>query len=292
MAERDFGVYIHVPFCAARCGYCDCITYTAADRGGGASRAQFAAVAAREMAWARGALGQAGPGWPGLAGSGSAGAGGPGLGGAGGAGPSAGARPAATVFFGGGTPTLLPVADLALLLDAVRDLWGLAPGAEVTVEANPDSVTGQSVRELAAAGVTRLSIGMQSARPEVLATLGRTHRPAGVARAVGWAQDAGLEVSADLIYGAPGETMADWEASLRTAAGYGIGHISLYALTLEDGVPLARRIRRGELPPVDPEGQAAKYELADGLLAAEGFAWYELSKFARRPELASRHNLG
>jgi oxygen-independent coproporphyrinogen-3 oxidase len=187
---------------------------------------------------------------------------------------------------------LLPTRELAAMLDAVRATWGVAPGAEVTVEANPDTVDARVVRDLAAAGATRLSLGMQSAVPEVLATLDRTHTPAHVPRAVDAAHAAGMEASVDLIYGTPGETVADWEASLRAAVGTGIGHVSAYALTLEPHTPLARRIARGQAPPIDPDAQAEKYEVADALLAAAGLTWYEISNFARGPAQRSRHNLG
>jgi oxygen-independent coproporphyrinogen-3 oxidase len=203
-----------------------------------------------------------------------------------------GERRVSTVFFGGGTPTLLAPGELMAVLDAIEQTWGLAPGAEVTVEANPDSIDEAAVKQLAAGGVTRLSVGMQSAVPHVLATLGRTHRPAHVRRAVEAAADAGIAASVDLIYGTPGETLADWEASLTEAVGYGIVHMSIYALTLEPHTPLARRIGRGEVGPVDADEQAAKYELADALLAGAGLTWYEISNFAASPADRSRHNLG
>jgi putative oxygen-independent coproporphyrinogen III oxidase len=205
-------------------------------------------------------------------------------------------RPLHSVFFGGGTPTLLPAADLAGILAQARDTFGLADGAEVTVEANPDSVTPGSLRVLADAGVTRVSFGMQSAVPHVLAVLDRTHDPDNVPRAVAWAREAGLGVSVDLIYGAPGESLADWEHSVRTAVGYAPDHVSAYSLIIEDGTKLAARTRRGEVAPIDEDDQADKYELADRLLAAAGYEWYEVSNWAR-PAGAdgrahrSRHNL-
>jgi oxygen-independent coproporphyrinogen-3 oxidase len=203
-----------------------------------------------------------------------------------------GGRRVSTVFFGGGTPTLLPVGDLLAILDAVREACGLEAGAEVTVEANPDSVDEGYIARLAAGGVTRLSLGMQSAVPAVLRTLGRTHDRSHVPRAVEAARAAGMGVSVDLIYGTPGETLADWETSVRTAVGYGIGHLSAYALTLEPHTPLARRIARGEVAGVDLDDQANKYEVADSILRDAGFAWYEISNFARTPGDQSRHNLG
>ena len=177
------------------------------------------------------------------------------------------------------------------MLDGVRDAFGLVDGAEITVEANPDTVTDAVAAELAAAGVTRFSIGMQSAVPHVLAALDRTHSPANVATAVAAARGAGLAVSVDLIYGAPGESLEDWTASLEAALALGSDHISAYALIIEDGTKLARQIRRGEVPAPDDDLQADMYEAADRMLSAAGFEWYEVSNWARTPAQRSRHNL-
>ena len=257
----QFGVYLHVPFCLVRCGYCDFNTYTAGELRG-ARQDEYADTLLREVELARRVLADAG-----------------------------GIRPASTVFFGGGTPTLLPPGDLARMLGGVRRAFGIAPGAEVTVEANPDTVTDAVVDELAAAGVTRMSIGMQSAVPHVLAALDRTHEPANVATAVASARRAGLDVSVDLIYGAPGESLQDWRASLETAAALVPDHISAYALIVEDGTKLARQIRRGEVPATDDDLQADMYELADDLLASADYDWYEVSNWSRGLAHRSRHNL-
>ena len=257
----DLGVYVHVPFCRVRCGYCDFNTYTASELRGTRQDA-YAATAIAETDLARSVLAEAGA-----------------------------LRPASTVFFGGGTPTLLPVADLARMLDAVRDRLGLRAGAEVTVEANPDTVTPESAAGLAAAGVTRLSIGMQSAVPAVLATLDRTHDPARVATAVAAARAAGLDVSLDLIYGTPGESLEDWARSRDAALALEPDHISAYALIVEPGTRLERRIRRGELAPVDDDVHADMYESADAAFAAAGYDWYEVSNWSRGPGHRSRHNL-
>ncbi|MEE6286776.1 radical SAM family heme chaperone HemW [Georgenia sp. MJ173] len=262
-AGRDFGVYLHVPFCRVRCGYCDFNTYTASELGGGANQSEYAATALREIALAATVLDRAG----------------------------LEARPVSTVFVGGGTPTLLPVADLATMLDAVRDTWGLAPGAEVTTEANPDSVTRESLDQLVAAGFTRVSFGMQSAVPHVLATLDRTHDPARLPDVVAWARAAGLAVSVDLIYGTPGESLEDWRTTLDAAVALEPDHVSAYALVIERGTKMGAQLRRGELPVPDDDDAAVKYELADGVLAAAGLGWYEVSNFARSPDLACRHNL-
>lgn len=260
-AGVPFSAYLHVPFCRVRCGYCDFNTYTSGELRG-ARQDEYADTLGAEIALARRVLGESGA-----------------------------VRPMDTVFFGGGTPTLLPPGDLARMLDAAVSAFGIVDGAEVTVEANPDTVTPEVARTLADAGVTRLSVGMQSAVPRVLAALDRTHQPDNVRTAVDAAKDAGLAVSVDLIYGAPGETLADWEASLDAAIALESDHISAYALIIEDGTKLARQIRRGEVPAPEDDLQADMYELADARLAAAGFDWYELSNWARSEDQRSRHNL-
>ncbi|OFI37932.1 coproporphyrinogen III oxidase [Arthrobacter sp. SW1] len=263
VGSRHFGLYVHIPFCAVRCGYCDFNTYTAKELGGGASQDAYAETAVAEVDFAARALEASGL-------------------------PP---RRISTVFFGGGTPTLLPAEDLARILGAAVGHWGLEPGAEVTTEANPDSVTPESLQLLAEAGFTRVSFGMQSAVPHVLKVLDRTHSPERVPQAVQWAREAGLDVSLDLIYGTPGESMDDWRTSLETALSYGPDHISAYALIVEDGTKLAAQMRRGEVPGIDDDDHAAKYELADELITAAGLAWYEVSNWSRTPEHACRHNL-
>jgi putative oxygen-independent coproporphyrinogen III oxidase len=261
-AERDFGVYLHVPFCRVRCGYCDFNTYTATELRG-ASQHDYAGQAISEVEAAGRILTQSG----------------------------VPARPAATVFFGGGTPTLLPADDLVRMLQGVRSTWGIAPGAEVTTEANPDSVDAAYLGRLAESGFTRVSFGMQSAVPSVLATLERTHDPERVPLVVQWAREAGLDVSLDLIYGTPGETLADWRTSLEHAIRQAPTHISAYSLIVEEGTKLARQIKRGELAPIDDDVQAEFYELADDLLSAAGYGWYEVSNWATDDAHRSRHNL-
>ncbi|HRN28575.1 MAG TPA: radical SAM family heme chaperone HemW, partial [Terrimesophilobacter sp.] len=261
-AERNFGVYLHVPFCRVRCGYCDFNTYTAEELRG-VSRGDYAGQALREVQFARDVLTRVGV-------------------------PS---RPVSTVFFGGGTPTILPVSDLSAMLSMVRDTWGLAPDAEVTTEANPDSVDAEYLLRLRDAGFTRVSFGMQSAVPHVLATLERTHDPVRVPLVVGWARDAGLDVSLDLIYNTPGESLDDWRRSLEAAISLEPDHVSAYSLIVEDGTKLARQIRRGEVATPEDDLAAEQYELADAALAAAGYHWYEVSNWARGPEHRSRHNL-
>ena len=262
-ADRAFGLYVHIPFCAVRCGYCDFNTYTATELGGGASQDAYAGTAAAEVAMAAKVLSASG----------------------------VPARKLGTVFFGGGTPTLLPADDLAMILRAAIDQWGIEDGAEVTTEANPDSVTPESLAVLKEAGFTRVSFGMQSAVPHVLKVLDRTHTPSRVPQVVQWAREAGLAVSLDLIYGTPGESLADWRHSLETALSYGPDHISAYALIVEEGTKLAAQMRRGEVPGIDDDDHADKYELADQLITEAGLGWYEVSNWARTPEQACRHNL-
>ena len=263
-AERPLAFYLHVPYCATRCGYCDFNTYTAAElRGSGgvlASRDDYAEVLTEEIRLARKVLGDD-------------------------------PRPAATVFVGGGTPTLLPPAALGAMLDAVRQEFGLAPDAEVTTEANPDSVDPASLAALREAGFNRISFGMQSARRHVLAVLERTHTPGRPEACVAEARAAGFEhVNLDLIYGTPGETDDDWRASLDAAVAAGPDHVSAYSLIVEDGTRLAARVRRGEVPMPDDDVHADRYLIADETLSAAGFGWYEISNWATSAAARCRHN--
>jgi oxygen-independent coproporphyrinogen-3 oxidase len=262
LGSGPFGVYVHVPFCTVRCGYCDFNTYTLTELGvDGASVGTYADVALREIGLATRVLGPPTP-------------------------------TVQTVFFGGGTPTVLAAEDLVRVLDGIRAAFGLAEGAEVTTEANPDSVDPTSLRTLAAGGFTRVSMGMQSAVPHVLATLERTHDPVNVAAAVEAARAAGLKVSVDLIYGTPGESLADWRTSLEAAIALAPDHISAYALVVEEGTKLGAQVRRGQVPAPQDDDEATKYELAEEVLGAAGFAWYEVSNWARTEADRCRHNEG
>ncbi|MDF2444422.1 MAG: hypothetical protein JWR01_2625, partial [Subtercola sp.] len=249
---HPFGVYLHVPFCRVRCGYCDFNTYTSSELRG-VKQVDYAGQAVLEVGLAARVLTSSG----------------------------VADRPVSTVFFGGGTPTLLPSAQLIQMLRSVDDAWGLAPGAEVTTEANPDSVDARYLAELAEAGFTRVSFGMQSAVPHVLKTLDRTHDPERVPEVVRWARDAGLQVSVDLIYGTPGESLGDWERSLDAALAMEPDHLSAYALIVEQGTKLARQIRSGVYPVPDDDLEADMYELVDARLAASGYEWYEVSNWSR-----------
>lgn len=258
-----FEAYIHVPFCIRRCGYCDFNTYTAVDMGAGASRGNYANMVIREMSIVHDWQIAHGVNEP----------------------------EAATVFFGGGTPTILKASDLVAMLNAVRDTWGIADNAEITTEANPDTVNADYVKELADGGFNRISFGMQSAVPSVLKTLDRTHTPANVAAGIAAANAAGMRSSVDLIYGAPGESLDDWRVSVRTAIDLGVDHISAYALTVAPNTKMGRQIAVGTLPTPDDDDEATKYEIADDLLNAAGLEWYEISNWAR-PGYESQHNLG
>jgi putative oxygen-independent coproporphyrinogen III oxidase len=252
--RAGFGVYVHVPFCVTRCGYCDFNTYTA----GEASRAGYVDAVLRELKLAAGVV----------------------------------TSTVDTVFVGGGTPTLLDPDDLGRIVDAIDATWGLAPGAEVTTEANPESVTRDSLARLWRAGFTRISLGMQSAAPTVLAVLDRRHTPGRARAAALEARDAGFDhINLDLIYGTPGETAEDFAGSLDAAIGAGVDHVSAYALIVEEGTRMAARMRRGELPYPSDDVAADRYLAADAALAAAGFAWYEVSNWAATPEARCRHNL-
>lgn len=262
--DRPLGFYLHVPYCATRCGYCDFNTYTASElRGSGgvlASRDTYADVLAEEVRLARKVLGDD-------------------------------PRQVSTVFVGGGTPTLLPAADLGRMLAAVGAEFGLAPDAEVTTEANPESVDPAYLAELRAAGFNRVSFGMQSARRHVLEVLDRTHTPGRPEACVAEARAAGFgHVNLDLIYGTPGESDEDWHASLDAAIGAGPDHVSAYALIVEEGTRLARDIRRGEVPPTDDDVHADRYLIAEERLSAAGYGWYEVSNWATGPAARCRHN--
>ena len=260
LGEAEFGIYVHVPFCLTRCGYCDFNTYTATELGSGASRDSYAAMAIEEVKLAAKVLaGRAGQ--------------------------------VQTVFFGGGTPTLLSPADLSSILRAIDGDFGLAAGVEVTAEANPETVDEGVLAGLRDGGFTRISLGMQSAAPHVLEVLDRVHRPGRPEQCVRWARAAGFDqVSLDLIYGTPGESDSDWHLSLERALSAGPDHISAYSLIVEEGTRLAARIRRGEIPAPDDDVLADRYLIADEILSSAGLSWYEVSNWASSPSSECRHN--
>ncbi len=262
--ERPLGFYLHVPYCATRCGYCDFNTYTATELRGTAgvlaSRENYADTLIDEVRLARKVLGDD-------------------------------PREVRTVFVGGGTPTLLPAADLVRMLAAIRDEFGLADDAEITTEANPESVDPAYLAELRAGGFNRISFGMQSAKQHVLKVLDRTHTPGRPEACVAEARAAGFEhVNLDLIYGTPGETDQDWRDSLAAALGAGPDHVSAYALIVEEGTQLARRIRRGEVPMTDDDVHADRYLIADEVMDRAGYSWYEVSNWASSEAGRCLHN--
>jgi len=260
LGRQPFGIYVHVPFCLTRCGYCDFNTYTAAELAG-APRGSYADLAVAEIRLARRVLGAVD-------------------------------LPVSSVFFGGGTPTVLPPADLGNILAAIGAEFGLVDGAEVTTEANPETVDQRSLSALADQGINRMSFGMQSAAPHVLAVLDRVHTPGRAVACVAWARAAGFSrVSLDLIYGTPGETDADWAHTIRTALAAGPDHISAYALIVEGGTRLAARIARGELPAPDDDAMADRYVAADEEFSVSGLSWYEISNWAAGEASRCRHNM-
>ena len=262
---RSLHAYVHIPFCRVRCGYCDFNTYTATELDG-VSQNDFAATLVREIELSAEVIAQA----------------------------DLPERKLKSVFFGGGTPTQLQASDLVAILGRLISTFSLEAGCEVTTEANPDNVNYDYLKALKDGGFTRVSFGMQSAVPSVLATLERTHNPENLPLVVDAAKRAGLATSVDLIYGAPGETIEEWRTSLEAAIALEPDHISAYSLIVEDGTKLARQIKSGQLAEPDEDLQADKYELADELLAAAGFVWYEVSNWARQVDGVdnrSAHNI-
>lgn len=265
VGERAFGIYVHVPFCATRCGYCDFNTYTAGELGTSASPQSWLEGLRKELDAAANLIGT-----------------------------GTGRVPTAdTVFVGGGTPSLLGGDGLADVLGAVRSSFGLSEGAEVTTESNPESTSPAFFERLRDAGFTRVSLGMQSAAPHVLAVLDRTHTPGRAVAAAKEASAAGFEhVNLDLIYGTPGERDSDLDQSLAAVLDAGVDHVSAYALIVEDGTAMARKVRRGELPAPDDDVLASRYERIDTAMNAAGLSWYEVSNWAADADARCRHNIG
>jgi oxygen-independent coproporphyrinogen-3 oxidase len=260
-AKRALSFYIHIPYCAKRCGYCDFNTYTPQELSTsdlGLITRPYVDSALKEIELAKREVGDA---------------------------------LVPTLFFGGGTPSLMPSAEIARLINGVKELFKFDANIEVTLEANPDTLTFSYLEEIRAAGVNRLSIGMQSAVKHVLAALDRTHNPENVARACNLAREAGFEhLSVDLIYGTPGETAGDWRESYESALALPIDHISAYALIVESGTKLAACVKRGELVMPNDDETAEKYLDFDAAAESAGFRWYELSNWAK-PGGECRHNI-
>ena len=255
--------YAHIPYCVKRCGYCDFNTYTPGELKEGSDIAQvsngYIDLLIQESKIARTEVDTK--------------------------------EPIPTIFFGGGTPTLMEPADLGRVLKSLESDFGFAKDIEITIEANPDTVSKEKLEALRNVGINRISFGMQSAAPHVLAVLDRTHNPENVVKATNWAREVGFEqVSVDLIYGTPGESIADWEATIDSALALPINHISAYALIVENGTKLAAQVKRGEIVIPDDDQTADKYLLADEKFSKAGFTWYELSNWAK-PGSECRHNI-
>ena len=249
--------YVHIPYCVRRCGYCDFNTYTPSELQDGATleivSGDYIDAVLKELA-------------------------------------AAPLDEVPTIFFGGGTPSLLPPKDLGRVISAIRERNGLTEDCEITLEANPDSVTQEKLDQLIAAGFNRISFGMQSANPEVLKVLDRTHNPENVRKAVDMARLAGFSsVSVDLIYGSPGESLADWAATIKEALSLNIDHISAYALIVEEGTKLAAQIKRGEYTMPDDDLMADMYLLIDQQCLQKGLKWYELSNWSKPGPGAHSH---
>ena len=258
----NLAFYIHIPYCVKRCGYCDFNTYTPSELkiATGLSEVSntYIDLLLLEIKQAKAQVGSA-------------------------------CIP--SIFFGGGTPSLMEPSDIGRVIDQIKQEFVLNSDAEVTMECNPDTVSRDNLAAFREVGVNRVSFGMQSAVPHVLATLDRTHNPENLLQVTTWAKEVGFsEISVDLIYGTPGETLSDWQKSIDAALSLPITHISAYALIIEEGTKLAAQIKRGEVASVDDDLAAEKYLLADKEFTAAGFQWYELSNWAK-PDSLSKHNL-
>jgi oxygen-independent coproporphyrinogen-3 oxidase len=264
---KPLSFYIHIPYCIRRCGYCDFNTYTPSELKDGE-----ASVAKVSQGYVDAAIIEINQAFAFFDDKNQV-------------------RPIETIFFGGGTPTLLPAADLARILDELREKFGFSENIEITTEANPDSVSAVDLKNLRAAGMNRVSFGMQSAKTHVLATLDRTHNPARVSEVVNEAIEAGFEhVSLDLIYGVPGESIDDWKESVNTALSLPIDHLSAYALIVEEGTKLGAQVRRGDVVMPPDDETADKYLLVDELATKAGMDWYEVSNWSLTGGEA-RHNI-
>ncbi|BDQ00407.1 radical SAM family heme chaperone HemW [Aquiluna sp. KACHI24] len=251
LREPDsFHAYVHIPFCEVRCGYCDFNTYTASELGE-VSRSDFDSALISEIEFAANVLSES----------------------------EIVPRQLSSVFFGGGTPSLMAGEQIHRILNQLSSKFGLAKDAEITLEANPESTSLELLEQLVSAGVNRISFGAQSFDPEVLSVLDRTHRPELLSPLVSYAKDLGLRTSIDLIYGAPGESIESWTATLDAAIALGTEHISAYSLIVEEGTKLATKIRRGLLADVDEDLNAQKHSLADQMFEAAGLRWYEVSNW-------------
>ena len=259
----NLAFYIHIPYCIKRCGYCDFNTYTPGElqitTGLNDISNSYIDLLIKEIELARAEVGEN--------------------------------VIVPSIFFGGGTPSLMQASDIGRVISTIKNGFNLSADAEITMECNPDTVSNESLTQFKEVGVNRLSFGMQSAVKHVLETLDRTHNPDNLLQVTSWADQIGFkEISVDLIYGTPGESISDWQTSIDAALSLPITHISAYALIVEEGTKLAAQIKRGQVNPVDDDLAAEKYLIADQAFTSAGFDWYELSNWAK-PNSASKHNL-
>lgn len=259
----NLAFYIHIPYCVKRCGYCDFNTYTPAELKISTGLEQisnsYIDLLLQEIDSVREQI--------------------------------VGEITVPSIFFGGGTPSLMQPNDIGRVISKIKTEFDLPLNSEITLECNPDTVTKDSLENFKKVGINRVSFGMQSAIPHVLATLDRTHKPENLAQATTWANEVGIsEISVDLIYGTPGESITDWQTSIDSALALPITHISAYALIIEEGTKLAAQIKRGEVPEVDDDLVADKYLIADKAFKEAGFEWYELSNWSK-PGSESKHNM-
>lgn len=259
----NLAFYIHIPYCVKRCGYCDFNTYTPAELKISTGLEQisnsYIDLLLQEIDSVREQI--------------------------------VGEIKVPSIFFGGGTPSLMQPNDIGRVIAKIKNEFDLLSNSEITLECNPDTVTKDSLENFKKVGINRVSFGMQSAVPHVLATLDRTHKPENLAQATTWANEVGIsEISVDLIYGTPGESITDWQTSIDSALALPITHISAYALIIEEGTKLAAQIKRGEVPEVDDDLVADKYLIADKAFKEAGFEWYELSNWSK-PGSESKHNM-
>ena len=259
----NLAFYIHIPYCVKRCGYCDFNTYTPAELKISTGLEQisnsYIDLLLQEIDSVREQI--------------------------------VGEIKVPSIFFGGGTPSLMQPNDIGRVILKIKNEFDLPVNSEITLECNPDTVTKDSLENFKKVGINRVSFGMQSAIPHVLATLDRTHKPENLAQATTWANEVGIsEISVDLIYGTPGESITDWQTSIDSALALPITHISAYALIIEEGTKLAAQIKRGEVTEVDDDLVADKYLIADKAFKEAGFEWYELSNWSK-PGSESKHNM-
>ncbi len=257
----NLSFYVHIPYCVKRCGYCDFNTYTPAELqiSDGLSQISnsYIDLVIQEIEQARLTVGEA---------------------------------TVPTIFFGGGTPSLMEASDIARVITKIKNSIKLSDDCEITLETNPDTVDKQKLAAFKDAGINRISVGMQSAVSHVLKTLDRTHNPDNLPQVTQWAREVGFkDISVDLIYGTPGESLSDWQVSINAALALPINHISAYALIVEEGTKLANAIKRGEIGNVDDDLTAEKYLMADKAFTKAGFTWYELSNWSKANG-ESKHN--